>query len=242
MRTVSPKKPARAKTRDVGELKRRARKILPILEKLYPDARAMLDFQSPLQLLVATILAAQCTDERVNQVTPALFRRYPTVRALAEADPAALEAMIRSTGFFRSKARSVIGCCRAIAERHGGEVPRTMEELTALPGVGRKTANVLLWNAFRIPGLAVDTHVGRVVNRIGLAASDDPDTIEAQVCELFPRERWGIVTHLIGFHGRKACFARNPNCPGCAIRDLCDFPDKTPAAAKPSSRTAAGRR
>jgi endonuclease-3 len=240
---MSPKAAQRrAKTRDVAELKRRARKVLPILETLYPDARVMLDFQSPLQLLVATILAAQCTDERVNQVTPALFRRYPTARAFAEADAAALEAMIRSTGFFRSKARSVIGCCRAIAERHGGEVPRTMEELTALPGVGRKTANVLLWNAYRIPGLAVDTHVGRVVNRIGFAASDDPDAIEAQVCELFPRERWGIVTHLIGFHGRKTCSARKPNCPGCAIRDLCDFPDKTPAAAKQPSRPPARRR
>ncbi|HEY7676469.1 MAG TPA: endonuclease III [Candidatus Methylomirabilis sp.] len=240
---MSPKAAQRrAKTRSAAELKRRARKILPILEKLYPDARVMLDFLTPLQLLVATILAAQCTDERVNQVTPALFRRYRTARDFAEAEPAELEGMIRATGFFRSKARSVIGCSRAIAERHGGEVPRTLEDLTSLPGVGRKTANVLLWNAFHIPALAVDTHVGRVVNRIGLAASDDPDTIEAQVCELFPRERWGIVTHLIGFHGRKTCSARKPNCPACAIRDVCDFPDKTPATAKHPSRTAAGRR
>ncbi len=242
--SVSPKAvQRRAKRRDVAELVRRARRLSPILAKLYPDARVMLDFETPLHLLVATILAAQCTDERVNQVTPALFRRYRTAEGFARADPAALEEMIRSTGFFRSKARSVIACCRQIAERHGGHVPRTMEELTALPGVGRKTANVVLWNAFRVPGLAVDTHVGRVVNRIGLAASDDPDTIEAQVCELFPRERWGIVTHLVGFHGRKTCFARKPNCPACAIRNLCDYPDKTPSltATKPS-RMAARRR
>ena len=233
----------RAKTRNVAELKRRARKILPLIERLYPDARVMLEFRTPLQLLVATILAAQCTDARVNQVTPALFRRFRTAQDFAEADPAALEGMIRSTGFFRSKARSVIGCCRAMLERHGGEVPRTLEALTALPGVGRKTANVVLWNAFRIPGLAVDTHVGRVATRIGLAASDDPDSIEAQVCVLFPQERWGIVTHLIGFHGRKTCFARKPNCPGCAIRSLCDFPGKTPSpAATPPSRSGAGRR
>ncbi len=240
---MSPRKGARRAKRDVGELKRRAGKILPVLERLYPDARVMLDFRTPLQLLVATILSAQCTDERVNQVTPILFRRYPTARDFAAADPAALEAMVRSTGFFRSKARSVIGCCRAMVERHGGDVPRTLEELTTLPGVGRKTANVVLWNAFRIPGLAVDTHVGRVATRIGLAASDDPDVIEAQVCELYPSERWGIVTHLIGFHGRKTCFARKPSCPGCGIRTLCDFPAKTPppAPAVPA-RAAAGSR
>lgn len=224
-----PQKRRAARARDVAELKRRARRILPVLERLYPDARVMLDFTSPLQLLIATILAAQCTDERVNQVTPALFRRYPTARAFAEADPAELEEMIRPTGFFRAKTKSVIGCCRALVERHGGQVPRTLEELTALPGVGRKTANVVLWNAFGIPGIAVDTHLGRVATRIGLAAADDPDTIEAQVCELFPKERWGVVTHLLGFHGRRTCLARKPRCPGCAIRTLCDWPAKTPA-------------
>ena len=242
MRNVSPKQATRAKPRDVAALKRRARKILPILKKLYPDARVMLDFKTPLQLLIATILAAQCTDERVNQVTPSLFGRFRTVRDFAAANPAELEAMIRPTGFFRSKARSVLGCCGQILERHGGEVPRNLEELTALPGVGRKTANVLLWNAFGVPGLAVDTHLGRVVNRIGLAASADPDTIEAQVCQLFPRERWGIVTHLIGFHGRKTCFPRKPNCPGCAIRDLCEFPDKTPSPTATRSSPKAARR
>jgi len=149
--------------------------------------------------------------------------------------------MVRSTGFFRSKARSVIGCCRELAGRHGGEVPRTLEGLTALPGVGRKTANVLLWNAFGLPGIAVDTHVGRVATRIGLAATDDPDEIEAQLCELFPRERWGVVTHLMGFHGRKTCFARKPNCPACAIRDLCDWPHKTPGAARPAGPVATRR-
>ena len=230
---MSPKPAARAKRRDVAALKRRARRLLPILEQLYPDARVMLDFKTPLQLLIATILAAQCTDERVNQITPALFRRYRTAQDLAEADPAELEEMIRPTGFFRSKARSIMGCCRQIVEGHDGQAPRTMEELTALPGVGRKTANIILWNAFGIPGLAVDTHVSRVANRIGLAASDDPDTIEAQLCELFPRERWGIVTHLIGFHGRKTCFARKPNCPACTIRSLCDYPAKTPPPGTP---------
>jgi endonuclease III len=238
---MNSKKVQRSAKRDVGELRRRARKILPGLERLYPDARVMLDFKTPLQLLVATILAAQCTDERVNQVTPALFGQYPSAKDLAGADPAQLEAMIRPTGFFRSKARSLIGCCRALADRHGGEVPRSLEELTALPGVGRKTANIILWNAFGIPGIAVDTHVGRVASRIGLAGSDDPDTIEAQLCELFPRERWGMATHLIGFHGRKTCHARSPNCPACAIRDLCDWPQKTPALARPAGRPAARR-
>jgi len=238
---MNPKTGARTGKRDVAELKRRARKILPILERLYPDARVMLDFTTPLQLVVATILAAQCTDERVNRVTPILFRRYRTAKDFAGADPAELEEMIRSTGFFRSKARSVIGCCRHLAEHHGGEVPCSMEELTALPGVGRKTANVVLWNAFGIPGIAVDTHLGRVAGRIGLATSDDPDVIEAQVSELFPRERWGIVTHLIGFHGRRTCFARKPNCPGCAFCDLCDWPGKTAAPGGPAARAAPRR-
>jgi endonuclease-3 len=205
----------------------------------------MLTFTTPLELLIATILAAQCTDERVNQITPALFRRYPTARDFADADPADLEEMVRSTGFFHAKTRSVIGCCRYLVEHHGGEVPRTMEELTRLPGVGRKTANVVLWNAFRIPGIAVDTHVGRVATRIGLADAEDPDRIEAQLCELFPRERWGSVTHLIGHHGRRTCFARKPNCPGCAIRDLCDWPAKTPgppAAGAPKAAKPAPRR
>jgi endonuclease-3 len=225
----------------MAELRGRMRKILPVLERLYADARLMLDFKTPLQLLIATILAAQCTDERVNQVTPALFRRYRTAGDLAEADPAELEELIRPTGFFRSKAKSVIACCRQLAERHGGEVPRTMEKLTALPGVGRKTANIVLWNAFGVPGLAVDTHVGRVANRTGLAADDDPDAIEAQLCELLPKERWGTVTHLIGFHGRKTCTARQPNCPACAIRHLCEWPQKAPAVGRVSGRAAARR-
>ena len=144
--------------------------------------------------------------------------------------------MIRPTGFFRSKAKSVMGCCRHLVAQHGGEVPRTMEELTRLPGVGRKTANVVLWNAFRIPGLAVDTHVGRVSQRLGLADRDDPDSIEESLCELFPQEQWGVVTHLIGHHGRRTCLARKPDCPGCAIRTLCDWPAKTPGPARSPSR------
>jgi endonuclease-3 len=234
-------KVGRAVKRDLAELRRRARRILPILEKLYPDARVMLEFQTPLQLLVATILAAQCADERVNQVTPALFKKYQTAKDFAEGDPAQLEEMIRPTGFFRSKTRSLIACCRHLVERHAGQVPRTLEELTALPGVGRKTANILLWNAFGIPGIGVDTHVGRVAGRIGLANADDPDGIEAQLCELLPRERWGTATHLLGFHGRKTCYARKPNCPACAIRNLCDWPQKTPALPRPAAKPAARR-
>ena len=170
----------------------RARAITARLEQAYPDANIALRFETPLQLLVATILAAQCTDERVNQVTPGLFGTYHTATDFAGASPATLEGEVRSTGFFRAKTRAIIGMARALVERHGGEVPRTMEDLTALPGVGRKTANVLLGNAFGVPGIAVDTHVFRVSQRLGLAKADDPDRVEAQLAEVIPRPRWTL--------------------------------------------------
>ncbi len=211
----------------------RARKIVGLLERAYPEATIALRFETPLQLLVATILAAQCTDERVNQVTPALFRTYRSAVDFARAAPATLEDEIRSTGFFRAKARSIIGMARALLERHGGEVPRTLEELTALPGVGRKTANVVLGNAFGIPGIAVDTHVFRVSQRLGLAKAAGPDRVEAQLAEVVPRPQWTRFCHLLQAHGRRVCVARTPACPTCPVRALCPWPGKTAAARRP---------
>ncbi len=206
----------------------KAKKILAILESSYPDSCVTLDFKNPFQLLIATILAAQCTDERVNQVTKGLFTRYPTPRAFADADPIELEEAIRSTGFYRNKARSIIGCCKKLVEEFGGQVPQTMEELITLSGVWRKTANIVLSNALGITaGIAVDTHVIRVANRLGLAASDKQDEIEAQLCQIIPREQWTLLTHLLVFHGRRICMARKPDCPHCPIRHLCPWPEKT---------------
>src|SRR5574337_410261 len=205
-----------------------AKKILAILEKTYPDACVTLDFKNPFGLLIATILAAQCTDERVNQVTKGLFKRYAAPKAFAEADPFELEEAVRSTGFYRNKTRSIIGCCKKLVEEFGGRVPQTMEELITLPGVWRKTANIVLGNAFGITeGIAVDTHVTRVANRLGLAASDKQDEIEAQLCRIIPKEKWTLLTHLLVFHGRAVCTARRPNCPRCPVRHLCPWPDKT---------------
>jgi endonuclease-3 len=207
----------------------RARKILTLLQRTYPDARIALDFSTPLELLVATILSAQCTDERVNMVTPGLFRTYPTARALATADPAKLEQEIRSTGFFRAKTRSLLGMARGLVERHGGVVPADRDALTALPGVGLKTANVVLGNAFGQDALAVDTHVFRVSQRLGLAKSDDPEEIHDQLVEVLPRGRLTQGTHLLIIHGRRTCVARKPACPKCSIRALCPWPGKTRA-------------
>jgi len=201
-------------------------KILGILAKTYPDARIELGFTSPLELLVATILSAQCTDARVNLVTPHLFRAYRTAGAYAEADPAVFEEAIRSTGFFRSKAKNIIACCQKLVRDFGGKVPRTMEELSSLPGVGRKTANIILYNAYAIPGFAVDTHVARVTNRLGLVDTEDPDRIEEAMCRVLPREDWGQATHLFIFHGRRTCAAKQPRCPQCALRSLCPWPGK----------------
>ncbi len=201
-------------------------RILEILAKAYPDAQCELHFTSPLELLVATILSAQCTDARVNLVTPHLFRAYRSARAYAEADPATFEQEIRSTGFFRSKTRNILACCRALVRDFGGKVPKTMEELVSLPGVGRKTANIILYNAYGIPGFAVDTHVARVTNRLGLVHTEEPDRIEEQMCRLLPRDGWGQGTHLFIFHGRRTCHARQPSCPQCMIRSLCPWPGK----------------
>ena len=214
--------------RESAEAKRRrARKIVAALKKAYPDARIALNFSTPLELVVATILAAQCTDERVNMVTPALFRKYRTAPDWTAADLATLEGEIHSTGFFRAKARSIVGMARALVERHGGDVPRTRNELTALPGVGLKTANVVLGNAFGQQAIAVDTHVFRVSQRLGLAKSDDPDEIHAQLVLVLPKKEWTLATHLLTTHGRRTCSARAPLCPACPVKALCPWPDKT---------------
>jgi len=211
------------------ERKARARKIIRLLERAYPDARIALTFSDPLELLVATILSAQCTDERVNQVTPALFKKYRTAAEWARLTPPTLEPQIRSTGFYRAKARSIIGMANALVAEHGGEVPRDRAALTALPGVGLKTANVLLGNAFDEPAIAVDTHVFRVSQRLGLAKADDPDVIHDQLTEVLPKASWTRTTHLIQAHGRRTCVARAPRCPVCPVRALCPWPEKTRA-------------
>ncbi len=206
------------------------RRILALLDRHYPDARCSLDFSTPLELLVATILSAQCTDERVNRVTPALFAKYRSAAAYAAADPAALEQEIRPTGFFRNKAASIRGAAAAIVSRHGGEVPRSLAELTALPGVGRKTANVVLGNAFGVPGVVVDTHVARVAGRLGLTGSSDPRRIEEDLMRLIPRGRWVGFSHQLIAHGRAVCRAPRPRCPDCFFgRDLC--PGRLPDSA-----------
>jgi endonuclease III len=214
--------------RESREAKRaRARKIIGALKKAYPDAKIALNFSTPLELLVATILSAQCTDERVNLVTPALFAKYRSARDYAKAASETLEHEVRSTGFYRAKTRSIIGMAHALVDRHGGEVPRTREALTALPGVGLKTANVLLGNALGEPAIAVDTHVFRVSQRLGLARSDDPDAIHDQLVDVLPRREWTLTTHLIQSHGRRCCVARKPLCPACPVRTLCPWPEKT---------------
>ena len=209
--------------------RKRAGKILRTLEKAYPDANIALDFGTPLELLVATILSAQCTDERVNMVTPALFRKYRKAADLAKASLPTLEEEIRSTGFYRAKARSLTSMAKALVERHGGEVPRSRDALVELPGVGLKTANVVLGNAFGEPAIAVDTHVFRVSQRLALARGDDPDLIHDQLTEVLPRASWTHGTHLFITHGRRTCTARKPACPVCPVRALCPWPDKTRA-------------
>jgi endonuclease III len=207
------------RTRDAAV---RAPEILTRLRAAYPDARCALEHRNAFELLCATILSAQCTDARVNIVTPVLFDRYPTPEALARARPSDLEEIIKSTGFFRNKARSLIGMAQAIVADHGGEVPRTMEELLTLPGVGRKTANVILGNAYGInEGVTVDTHVTRLSGRLGLTRHEDPVKIEQDLMSLFPREHWALLSHLLIFHGRRVCIARLPRCGECVLADLC---------------------
>ncbi|HKW46479.1 MAG TPA: endonuclease III [Gemmatimonadaceae bacterium] len=201
---------------------KRAPEIFARLHRAYPGARCALNFESPYQLLVATILSAQCTDKRVNMVTPALFRRYPTPEALAVAKPEELEEMIKSTGFFRSKSRSLIGMSTGIVEKYRGVVPSEMEPLVELPGVGRKTANVILGNAFdRNEGVVVDTHVTRLSQRLALTKQSDPVKIEQDLVKLFPREQWTLLAHLLIEHGRQICIARTPKCDQCVLSDLC---------------------
>jgi len=198
-----------------------ARRVVRELTKLYPDAHCALDYQNSLQLLIATILSAQCTDVRVNMVTPALFARYPDAAAFAQANQADLERMIQSTGFFRTKAKNIIACCKLIVEKHGGKVPATMEELNPLPGVGRKTANVILGNAFDVPGITVDTHVGRLSRRLGLTVEEDPAKVERDLMELIPRKEWTMFSHRMIFHGRQVCHARKSNCEHCTLIKIC---------------------
>lgn len=202
---------------------RKTRRILDILERTHPDARIYLNFEGPLQLLIATIMAAQCTDEKVNEIAPLLFRRYPTAAKLARARQSTVEKMIRPTGFFRQKAASIRECCRAIAQEYDGEVPANLDELTKIGGVGRKTANVVLANAFGQPAIAVDTHVQRVATRLGMAAGRYPDKIERQLCDIIPRKCWIRATHLLGTHGRRICSAKKPDCESCPLNHLCEF-------------------
>lgn len=199
----------------------RAKQIDKRLAAAYPDARCTLNFKNPLELLVATILAAQCTDERVNRLTRTLFRKYRTAKAYAQAEADIFEKHITSVGFFRNKTKSVLACGRVLLERYSGKVPKTMEALLSLPGVGRKTANVILGNAFGVPGIVVDTHVGRLSRRLGLSKQNDPEKVEQELMPLIPEKRWTIFSHLLVFHGRRVCSARKPDCPNCLINDLC---------------------
>lgn len=192
------------------------------LARLYPNAHCELDFRNPYELTVATILSAQCTDKRVNMVTPALFAAYPNAAALADAPVEHVEELVKTTGFFRAKAKNLIGMARAVVAHHGGEIPADMEALVVLPGVGRKTANVVLGNAFDINhGIVVDTHVGRLANRLGLTKATDPIKAEAALIPLFPREHWTMVSHLLIWHGRQVCDARSPRCGICTLRPRC---------------------
>ena len=202
-------------------LVRRARRINRELAEVYPDAHSELDFANPYQLLVATILSAQTTDQRVNLVTPALFARYPTPADLADADPAEVEMLVQSTGFFRAKTKSIIGMAKAVCERYGGEVPGRLVDLVTLPGAGRKTANVVLGNAFGVPGITVDTHFGRLVRRFGWTTETDPVKVEAAIAELLPRSEWTMLSHRLIWHGRRVCHARKPACGACPIAPLC---------------------
>lgn len=202
-------------------LRARGRRVFAALKRMYPDAHCELSFKDPFQLAVATVLSAQCTDAAVNRVTPALFAAYPNAAALAKASVGEIEPFIRSLGLFRNKARSLAGLGRALAGEHGGAVPRTMEALTALPGVGRKTANVILSNAFGLPGLAVDTHVLRVGRRLGLINTGDPGKAEGQLGVLFPPKDWGMLSHTLIWHGRRVCRARGPLCAECGLARHC---------------------
>ena len=221
-------------------LVRRARRTYRELVATYPDAHCELDFSTPLELLVATILSAQCTDRRVNMVTPAVFARYPRAADYAAADRDELEALIASTGFFRNKTTSIIGMAQAVCERYDGVVPGRLADLVTLPGVGRKTANVVLGNAFDVPGITVDTHFGRLVRRFGWTEETDPDKVEAEVGALFPRRDWTMLSHVVIWHGRRRCHARKPACGACPVAQWCPSYGEgptDPAAAQALVRT-----
>jgi len=225
-KTATTKRAARAPSptglRPDTRQRDRVRKIIAVLRRVYPNAHCELNFSNPLELLIATILSAQCTDKRVNLVTAELFRKYRTAADYANAPIAELEQAIKSTGFYRNKARSIQACCRALVEKHGGEVPRTMEELTALEGVGRKTANVVLGNAFGLnEGIVVDTHVARLARRLGLTRHTDAAKIEQDLMALVPRAQWTMFSHWLIWHGRRRCYARKPDCPHCELAPLC---------------------
>jgi len=201
--------------------KKRVHAILCRLKKIYPNVKCALRFSTPWELLVATVLSAQCTDKLVNQVTPALFKKYSSVRSFATADPGEVEKAVRSTGFYRNKTKNILGAAKAVLERFGGEVPARMEDLITIPGVGRKTANVILGNAFGIPGISVDTHMIRINRLLGLTSHEDPVKIEFELMKWMPQKDWTLYSHLIIHHGRMRCFARRPDCGHCEIRDLC---------------------
>jgi endonuclease-3 len=227
----------------VKPARERVRPIIRRLKRQYPEAKCSLDYYTPLELLVATILSAQCTDERVNLVTPVVFARYRTARDYAEANPEELETIIKSTGFYRNKTKSLIGMGRALVERHGGEVPRTLAELTTVPGVGRKTANVVLGNAFGLDeGVVVDTHVSRLSQRLGLTRQTDAGKIERDLMTLIPRKEWTLFPHLMIHHGRTICQARKPRCEICPVNDLCPFPDKAVMGGRRRSKAVKGGR
>ena len=221
-----PQKPVKPRTQ--AERAARVAKILRILDETYPNATCALRHRNAWELLVATILSAQCTDKRVNEVTPGLFRKYPTIEDFAHASPAELENDIRSTGFFRNKTKSLIGAAKTILSKFGGEVPRTLEELTQVPGAARKTANVVLGTAFGIAsGVVVDTHVQRVAQRLDLTKESEPGKIERDLMKIIPQDRWILFSHQIIHHGRERCVARRPKCPICPLDSLCYAKDKT---------------
>jgi endonuclease III len=217
-RTASVADPA---AEEPAALRRRARRIVRVLGETYPDAHCELDFRTPLELLVATVLSAQCTDQRVNGVTPALFARYPDAAGYAAADRDELEGLIAPTGFYRQKAKTLQGLGQAVCDRFGGEVPGRLEDLVTLPGVGRKTANVVLGDAFGVPGITVDTHLGRLARRFGWTTQTDPDKVEAELMLLFPRKDWTLMSHRVIWHGRRRCHARRPACGACPVARWC---------------------
>jgi endonuclease-3 len=206
----------------------RAEKIRKILQKIYPEVKTQLLYHNAFELVVATILSAQCTDKQVNQVTPVLFKRFKTPLEFARAPVNVIEQLIRPTGFFHNKAKNIKNCAKALMEKHNGEIPQTLEELVKLPGVGRKTANVVLGAAFGIPGVVVDTHVARISNRLGLTASKNPVKIEQDLMNLIPRRGWNDFCLRLIFFGRSTCTARRPKCPSCPLEKLCPWPFKTP--------------